>query len=507
MPTPSIRPSSLRWQLFKQLQRYSVSSLASYKHSTVRQHIRASCISHKLSGRRPRRSCQSFSTTTSAPVVNAIKDDGESSAVDPIESESKAPVTTLAHKLNAYSALAKARLSALVVTTTAAGCVSTATASVDPSVLLAVCTGTALCSAGAAGMNMIFEQERDSKMHRTQQRPLVTGVLSTTEATTACTIWTTTGAGILWYGTDPITTALGVGNVMLYAGLYTWMKPRTVLNTWVGAVVGAIPPVMGYTAATSSAVSTSSTALPAATSVLETLSLSGIFDPAALILGGCLYYWQLPHFFALSYMYRQDYARGGFQMVPTVEMAKQEEKGKKDKDKNYPKTAQVILRNAYYLATLPFLATACNVTTSMFALDAGIALNFFALHAAHRFAARPSQARARKVFLTSLWYLPCWCMLYVLHNKAWDGSTEEEHMMHGQNRVTETVAVYYDKLLHAIPQLRELGRAVCVHEVVVHDPEEPPRNKKSACPIYASSSILSTPVAAAEDPNETKSSS
>lgn len=144
--------------------------------------------------------------------------------------------------LTAYSDLAKFKLSALVVTTAAAGFVATG----QPiwTTEFAYClTGTALCSSSAAAFNQIFEIDRDSRMKRTQTRPLVTAVLSRTEATTAAVLWGVSGTALLSC-TDPVTTALGVGNILLYSGLYTYLKPRSVVNTWVGAVVGAVPPLV-----------------------------------------------------------------------------------------------------------------------------------------------------------------------------------------------------------------------------------------------------------------------
>jgi protoheme IX farnesyltransferase len=131
-------------------------------------------------------------------------------------------------------------------------------------------------------------------MKRTAHRPLVTKKIVGTSGAYALAATTgMTGGVTLFFGTDPITTALGVGNIILYAGAYTFLKPRSEWNTWVGAVVGAIPPVMGYTAATHGV---------------------GIWDIEAAILGGTLFLWQFPHFFALSWMHRADYARGGFQV-------------------------------------------------------------------------------------------------------------------------------------------------------------------------------------------------
>jgi UbiA prenyltransferase family len=151
----------------------------------------------------------------------------------------------------AYRDLAKARLSALVVATTAAGFLAAGgPISTQLDVLAACIVGTTLCSSSAAAWNQIFEVNRDAKMKRTQQRPLVNGSLTMPQATTAATVWGMAGTSLLALGTDPVTTALGAGNIILYGGIYTHMKPVSIYNTWVGAVVGAIPPVMGWTAAT-----------------------------------------------------------------------------------------------------------------------------------------------------------------------------------------------------------------------------------------------------------------
>jgi len=191
------------------------------------------------------------------------------------------------------SELSKARLSALVVSTSSFGFLAAATP-ICYTTLVAASLGTALCSASASTLNQIFEQDRDSRMKRTAQRPLVTKhVVGTNGAYALAATTGLTGGATLYFGTDPVTTALGVGNIALYAGAYTFMKPRSEWNTWVGAIVGAIPPVMGYTAATNG---------------------TGLFDVEAALLGGTLFLWQFPHFFALSWMHRVDYARGGFQV-------------------------------------------------------------------------------------------------------------------------------------------------------------------------------------------------
>ena len=343
-------------------------------------------------------------------------------------------------KTAAYLQLAKAKLSALVVTTTAAGFVAAGGPLSEQAALAGCCiVGTALCSSSAAAFNQIIERDRDAKMKRTQQRPLVINSLTVKEASIAATLWGVSGTSILALGTDPITAGLGLANIGLYAGMYTYMKPRSIYNTWVGAVVGAIPPVMGWTAATG----------------------GSILDLDALILGTTLYLWQMPHFFALSYMHRVDYKRGGFAMLPVLES-------------DGERTSKVILRYAGYLSTVPIITTLCDVTSVMFAFE-GLALNSYALYVANKFRQERTNANARKVFLTSLWYLPSWLILFLIHSKVWD----EEHDRD----------VLRDKLSDIIHSIREQGRQACIHEhVVAKNPTSP---GEAPCPVNLPKKISS----------------
>ena len=150
-------------------------------------------------------------------------------STDTTKSDSKVPNTSL---VKAYLDLSKARLSSMVVVTTAAGFLA---AGGPLTTMTAACAGTMLCSSSAAAFNQIIEVDRDSQMKRTQQRPLVQGTLSLTHAKVIASTWGIVGTCILASGTDPYTTSLGAANIILYAGLYTYMKPRTVWNTWVGA--------------------------------------------------------------------------------------------------------------------------------------------------------------------------------------------------------------------------------------------------------------------------------
>ena len=384
---------------------------------------------------------RAFATKGSAEAISSANlsqdEDEEDDSSNKVDKKDKGPPSIT----KAYFDLAKARLSLLVVTTTAAGFVA-AGGPISPQldVLAAVTVGTFLCSASAGAMNQIIEVDRDRKMRRTQQRPLVSGVLSKQHATTAAVAWGITGTSLLALGTDPVTTALGVGNIALYAGLYTYTKPISIYNTWVGAVVGAIPPVMGWTAATH----------------------GSFMDVEALLLGSTLYLWQMPHFFALSFMHRVDYKRGGFQMVPCLE-----EDGEK--------TAGIIVRYAWYLSAVPIVATLADVTSSMFALE-GIALNGYALYVAHKFHRDRTNANARTIFLTSLWYLPCLLMLFLLHSKTWDEEKDE----------TDAITKQMSDYIHSI---RNTGREICPHEVAVAKTEQ---GAESSCPITIGTEKVAT---------------
>ena len=194
-----------------------------------------------------------------------------------------------------YLELAKARLGALVVLTAFVGYVLGSRGELSLTVGLAAVVGTALSAFGANILNQWWEVERDREMLRTRERPLPAGRVGRRRAG----IWgvTTSLAGlvVLAGGTNGLTTLLSLFVTLLYVLVYTPLKVRTPLNTVVGAVCGAVPPMMGWAAAT------------------------GHLGAGAWILGGVLFVWQIPHFLALAWLYREDYARGGFRMLPSVD--------------------------------------------------------------------------------------------------------------------------------------------------------------------------------------------
>lgn len=370
---------------------------------------------------------------TNMRIIRSLSTTSTTTKNDDIDTRG-APIHTHSNENNAvhhqhkplsttFSELSKLRLSALVVSTTSVGFLSVgAVVPMDYTTFVSCCVGTALCSSSASTLNQIFEIDRDARMRRTRNRPLPRGDVTPRQATGLALMTGSAGGLLLWTGTDPVTTMLGMANIGLYAGLYTHLKPRSELNTWVGAVVGAIPPVMGWTAATAAgAGATTTIAVP-------------------LLLGTTLYLWQFPHFFALSWMHRVDYHRGGFQMVPV-------------NDPTGDRTAQLIGKYALYLTTLPFVSTYLDVTSSMFAVE-GIFLNSYALYVAGIFYRDRSNANARKVFTTSLWYLPSLLTLFILHSKTW---REKDKNKHEQPII----------MTEGIQLLTDFGKSMCVHEKAI----------------------------------------
>lgn len=316
--------------------------------------------------------------------------------------------------------------SALVVMTTSAGFLA-AGGPVAWVPLASVCVGTMLAASSANTWNQLIETENDRRMKRTFLRPLPSGRASKQFAVG----WGLTSAGasaaILGLGTNPLTAALGMGNLALYALPYTLSKTRSEVNTWIGAVVGAVPPMMGWAAATNCS--------------LEAL----VTSPEAMLLASTLFLWQFPHFFALSWVHRKDYARGGFQMIPC-------------QDPGGVRTASLIMRYSAYMAPLPLLATGLGVTGSMFALE-GTVLNAYLLYLANKFNGSRTDENARAVFRCSLWYLPVLLGGFVFHSKHWNA--HKETLKEGEEE-TEVA-------MNLVARARRQLAKVCMHEVLLQD--------------------------------------
>ncbi len=210
---------------------------------------------------------------------------------------STARATALAQpsKLSAYIALTKPDVSFLVLMTTGAGFYMGVRGPVDWLHMLHVVFATMMIAAGTAALNHYLERESDRHMRRTASRPLPTGQLTPAEALRFGILLCAAGAVDLAIVGGFLPCLLGVFTSLSYLLAYTPLKTRTVWATFIGAIPGAIPPMIGWTAAT------------------------GKLDAPAWLLFAILFFWQFPHFHAIAWMYREDYARAGILMLPVVD--------------------------------------------------------------------------------------------------------------------------------------------------------------------------------------------
>ncbi len=202
---------------------------------------------------------------------------------------------TLSARANAYVALTKPDVSFLVLITAAAGYYMGARGPVGWLHMIHTVFGTMLIAAGTAALNHYIERETDGNMRRTASRPLPSGVLRPGEALGFGVALCLAGAVDLYLTAGALASGLGVATCLSYLLAYTPLKKRTVWATFVGAFPGAIPPMIGWVAAT------------------------GALGTGAWLLFGILFLWQFPHFHAIAWMYREDYARAGIRMLPVVD--------------------------------------------------------------------------------------------------------------------------------------------------------------------------------------------
>jgi len=318
--------------------------------------------------------------------------------------------------------LSKARLSALVVMTTGAGSLFAGTAALTSGgTVAAAAVGTALCAASASTFNQAWEVKTDKLMPRTAARPLPSGRINMSQALTFGFGTGAVGTGILLVGCNPVTAALGVTNIGLYSLVYTPMKLKSEWNTWVGSLVGAIPPIMGYTAVTNQ-----------------------LIAPESALLAGMLFLWQFPHFFSLAWLNREGYKKGGHQMVPC-------------NDPTGARTAALIRNYAAAMIPIPYASAYLGLTTHMWSIEATI-VHLFWLYQAQQFVKKPTNGNARKVFRTSLWYLPVVLGLMVFHSKHWQDL--EDGNIEGDDVVRDVVRAIIDTV-------RPYGTDKCPHEVLL----------------------------------------
>lgn len=275
-------------------------------------------------------------------------------------------------QLRDYYELTKPRLNFMVLVTTFVGyCIAARNTghTFFDWTLPATLAGTALTAASAAVLNQTVEREHDAKMRRTRNRPIAAGRLSPVEGTIFGVTIGVVGLGLLVAAVNPLTALLGFITWATYLLIYTPLKRRSPTNTLVGAITGALPPAMGVTA------------------------VAGTITPLAAALFAILFVWQMPHFFALALRYRDDYAAGGFCMLPNCENG----------DRRTRTQAVLFAAMLLPISLLP-IAPAVSRAGWIYGI-AAVALGVFFLRAAIRCANRRPDAE-RNLFLASIAYLP-----------------------------------------------------------------------------------------------------
>jgi protoheme IX farnesyltransferase len=282
----------------------------------------------------------------------------------------RAEASTLAaspSRLGVFLELTKPRITALVLVTAAVGYAVGAGRGLDPFAFVALLAGTAMVAGGASALNQYSERELDARMERTRRRPLPSGRVAPGEALGFGLAISIGGLAVL-AAINPLTALLGAVALTSYALLYTPLKRVTSLCTVVGAVPGAIPPLMGWAAA------------------------RGSLSAGAWALFGILFLWQLPHFLAIGWMYREDYARGGFPMLTVT-------------DPDGASTGRQMMLYSAALVPVTLLAGALASAGVGYLLGA-LALGILFFAGSARFFRKPSLAAARLLFLVSILYLP-----------------------------------------------------------------------------------------------------
>lgn len=270
-----------------------------------------------------------------------------------------------------YLELTKPRMNALVVVTTAVGFYMATRGGLvaDWALFLHTVLGTALTAAGASVLNQYVERDLDAKMPRTANRPLPAGRVTPVEALSLGAALGTGGVLYLTTLVNPLAATLAAVTLGTYVFLYTPLKTRTTLCTVVGAVPGAIPPMIGWAAA------------------------DGALGPGAWALFSILFFWQLPHFLAIAILYRDDYARGGMRMLPVID------------DPGLSFTGRQIVLWALALIPVSLFPAVVGMTGATYFVAAallGVGFLWFAV----RCALSGARADARRLFLASILYLP-----------------------------------------------------------------------------------------------------
>ncbi len=267
-----------------------------------------------------------------------------------------------------YLELAKLRISVMVLITVAAGAILATVGPVDWLALCQTLLGTAFVATGASALNQLLERDSDALMRRTEMRPLPAGRLQPLEVGVFGVVIASLGVCYLAFSGQKLAALAAASTFLAYVFIYTPLKRVTTLNTLIGAVPGAMPPVIGW------------------------VSVRGSIDPEIIVLFLILFLWQVPHFLAIAWIYKRDYGRAGLQMLPVV-------------DESGLVTGRQMI--SYCLALLSVsLLPLSRGRAGMLYLTGAVLLGLLFLISAIAFARRPGLDRARSVMRASLVYLP-----------------------------------------------------------------------------------------------------
>jgi len=274
-----------------------------------------------------------------------------------------------------FVALAKPRLNLLVIASALAGYVMAGGSAHNPVLLVAMLAGTAMVAGGASAFNQVIERVPDSLMRRTRTRPMPDGRLNSSEGLLFAAILSFAGLVLLAAGANLLSAAVALATLISYAAIYTPLKRRSSFSTVIGAIPGALPPVIGWAAAT------------------------GTLSRGAWVLFGIVFLWQLPHFLAIAWIHREDYARAGFPMLPVIEP-------------DGRSTGRQAVVYAAALLPLSLAPTLIGMAGPVYFAGA-LVLTLGFLYLSIKFARSRAVADARRLFFGSIIYLPLLWMLMI----------------------------------------------------------------------------------------------
>jgi protoheme IX farnesyltransferase len=279
-----------------------------------------------------------------------------------------------------YLELTKPRITLLIVICTAVGYAFGSGSTFRLPMLVHALLGTALLASGTAALNQWYEVDCDAKMRRTRMRPIPAGRMKRSYAFGFGVLLSAAGFAELWYGTNLLAAALGLFTLLSYLLVYTPLKRRSPVCTTVGAIPGAMPPLIGYTAAA-----------------------NGV-GAGGLALFLILFVWQFPHFDAIAWLYRDDYARGGIRMLPVIEP-------------DGASTARRVVLCSLLLVPISLLPVLLGMTGLVYAA-AAVAAGFGFFYFGMRLGRERTLSCAHAVLLASVVYLPVLLAVMVIDRRV-----------------------------------------------------------------------------------------